>query len=72
MESSQTSRAIRAAIDALPPRTRLAFVLQQDHGMTNAQIGTAMDVSLKGVEKLLSTARAKLREQLRDEAADLR
>ena len=52
---------IRGAIDRLPPRARLALVLQRDHEMTQAEIAEAMDISLKGVEKLLATARQKLR-----------
>jgi len=62
--------ALRAAIDRLPPRSRLALVLQQDHHMSLTEIATAMGISVKGVEKLLSLAKARLRELLAAHAPD--
>ena len=62
--TAETNAAVRKAIDCLPPRMRLAVVLQTYHEMSQAEIAVAMDISLKGVEKLLSTAKAKLRVQL--------
>jgi RNA polymerase sigma-70 factor, ECF subfamily len=61
LESDQTRDAVRAAIDQLPPRARLALVLQHDHEMSHAEIATAMGISNKGVEKLLAVARSRLR-----------
>ena len=62
--TAETNAAVRKAIDCLPPRMRLAVVLQTYHEMSQAEIAVAMDISLKGVEKLLSAAKAKLRVQL--------
>jgi RNA polymerase sigma-70 factor, ECF subfamily len=62
--------ALRAAIDRLPPRARLALVLQQDHHMSLKEIASAMGISVKGVEKLLSTAKTRLRELLAAHAPD--
>ena len=64
LEANERHAALRAAIDALPPRTRLAIVLRWEHGMSNEQVAEAMGVSLKGVEKLTTTAKRKLRESL--------
>lgn len=64
LEQDEVARAVRKAIDRLPPRTRLALVLRIDHGMSHADVAIAMDISLKGVEKLLATAKAKLRSEL--------
>lgn len=64
LEQRETAHAVRAAIDALPPRTRLAIVLRIDHGMSVAEIATAMGISLKGAEKLLGAAKGKLRSHL--------
>lgn len=64
LEQAETDRAVRAAIDRLPPRTRLALVLRIDHAMSHADVATAMGITVKGVEKLLATARAKLRGEL--------
>jgi RNA polymerase sigma-70 factor, ECF subfamily len=67
LEADERRARIRGAMDRLPPRCRLALVLQRDHEMTQAEIAEAMDVSLKGVEKLLATARQKLRPLLEAE-----
>lgn len=69
LESHETETAVREAIDQLPPRTRVAFVLQWDYEMSHAEIATAMGISIKGVEKLVATAKTKLRETLGDHAA---
>jgi RNA polymerase sigma-70 factor (family 1) len=72
LEADERRAAIRRAIDRLPPRARLALVLQLDHEMTQAEIAEAMDISLKGVEKLLATARQKLRPLLEAEGEGAR
>jgi RNA polymerase sigma-70 factor (ECF subfamily) len=64
LERDERHAALRAAIDALPTRARLALVLQRDHGMSQVEIASAMGISVKGVEKLLSAAKSKLRELL--------
>jgi RNA polymerase sigma-70 factor (ECF subfamily) len=69
LESSETEAAVREAIDRLPARTRVAFVLQWDYEMSHAEIATAMGISIKGVEKLIATAKAKLRQALGNHAA---
>jgi RNA polymerase sigma-70 factor (ECF subfamily) len=60
-DARERRAAVRRAIDQLPPRARQALVLQRNHDMPNAAIADAMGISLKGVEKLLTTARQKLR-----------
>jgi len=72
LEADERSALVRRAIDRLPPRARLALVLQRDHEMTQAEIAEAMDISLKGVEKLLATARQKLRPLLAAEGEGAR
>jgi RNA polymerase sigma-70 factor, ECF subfamily len=72
LEADERSVRIRGAINRLPPRARLALMLQRDHEMTNAEIAEAMDISLKGVEKLLATARQKLRPLLEAEGEGAR
>ena len=64
LEMDEVSRALRLAVDQLPPRSRVAFVLRWDYEMSNAQIATAMGISIKGVEKLLAAAKTKLRDLL--------
>jgi len=72
LEAEERRVTIRHAIDRLPPRARLALVLQRDHEMTHAEIAEAMDISLKGVEKLLATAKQKLRPLLQAEGENTR
>lgn len=62
VESSDAHRDLRLAMDALPPRSRLALQLRVDHGMPVRTIAESMGVTVKGVEKLLSIARRRLRE----------
>ena len=64
LQQDEMRAALRAAMDALPARTRLAVVLRIDHEMSHAQIGEAMGISLKAVEKLLTGGRRRLREIL--------
>lgn len=63
-EADERRRAVRTAIDRVPVRSRLAFVLQWEHQMSNADIALAMGISVKGVEKLLTIARKHLRASL--------
>lgn len=59
------SAALRGAVSALPSRTRHAYVLRRDHGLSRAEVAEAMGISVKSVEKLLSRAHAVLRETLK-------
>jgi len=69
LESHETEIAVREAIDQLPARTRVAFILQWDYEMSHSEIATAMGISIKGVEKLIATAKTKLRATLGEHAA---
>jgi RNA polymerase sigma-70 factor (ECF subfamily) len=66
IEERERGAALRRAIDQLPPRTRLALVLQWEHRMSQGEIAEAMGISIKGVEKLIATAKLKLRAYLPD------
>ncbi|HEY4130477.1 MAG TPA: RNA polymerase sigma-70 factor [Gemmatimonadaceae bacterium] len=61
LERQETTHAIRAAVDALAPRAREAFTLQHDQELSQTDIAATMGISVKGVEKLLASARARLR-----------
>jgi RNA polymerase sigma-70 factor (ECF subfamily) len=63
-ESDERRRAVRRAIDRLPARSRLAFLLRWEHKMSNEEVAGAMDISIKGVEKLVTIARRHLRAAL--------
>lgn len=51
LASAQVLRAYAAAIEALPPRCREAFMLQVFDGLTHAQIAERMSISRSMVEK---------------------
>jgi RNA polymerase sigma-70 factor (ECF subfamily) len=61
LESAESIRALQRAIASLPPRTRLAITLRWGEEMSHAEIAESMDISLKGVEKLLNVGMARLR-----------
>jgi len=63
-EADERRRAVMLAIDRLPTRSRLAFLLRWEHRMSNADVATAMGISIKGVEKLVTIARRHLRAAL--------
>jgi RNA polymerase sigma-70 factor (ECF subfamily) len=65
-ESAETSAAVRRAIDELPPRQRMALVLQHYEGLSYEEIGEALDCSAKAVDSLLIRAKRKLRDALQD------
>jgi RNA polymerase sigma-19 factor, ECF subfamily len=71
LQASEQTAAIRRAIAQLPPRARTAFLLCWEHEMSHAAAATAMGISVKGVEKLVGSARAKLRVLLGDLADSL-
>lgn len=67
MASSETGRAIAAAIGELPERQRQAVMLRHFEGWSNPQIGEALDCSVEAVESLLARARRQLAQRLSDE-----
>jgi len=55
---------IRRAMDALPPRQRMAVILKYYEGLSYAGIADAMGITVKAVERLLDRARTALRSRL--------
>jgi RNA polymerase sigma-70 factor (family 1) len=64
LEAAEFLRAVEEAVAELPPRTRQVFTLHRQHGLTYAEIGTALLISPKTVENLLGRALKQLRERL--------
>lgn len=56
---------LQDAIAQLPTRTRLVYTLSRERGMTNAEIGVCLDISIKTVEAQMSRALRILRQRLR-------
>jgi RNA polymerase sigma-70 factor (ECF subfamily) len=70
LERQEALIALRVAIDALPPRARLAVVLRWRDHLTNADVAEAMGITVKGVEKLLTSAMTRLRHLMRTHKKD--
>jgi RNA polymerase sigma factor (sigma-70 family) len=60
LESRDTLRRLEHALDKLKPRTREIFLAHRIHGFTYAQIAERTGLSVKGVEKQMSKAIAKI------------
>ena len=62
---------VRAAVQQLPERQRLALALSHDLGHGNAEIAAIMNISVEAVESLLARARRTLRRTLAREIDEL-
>lgn len=60
LESRDTLRRLERAIDGLKPKTREIFLAHRIHGLSYAQIAASTGLSVKGVEKHMSKAIAKI------------
>lgn len=60
METRETVRAVREAIDELPEHFRAALVLCEYEGMSYAQIAETLDASIPQIKTWLHRARRKL------------
>ena len=69
--SQQQARAYLAAVEALPPVQREAFLLQAEGELTLEEIGELTGVGRETVKSRLRYAQARLREALREWQKDL-
>jgi RNA polymerase sigma-70 factor (ECF subfamily) len=65
IERRELEEAIRAALDALPPKYRMVIVLRYFEGLSGVKIAKALKTTPKGVERLLARARSSLEPLLR-------
>lgn len=59
--SGEAGAAVRAAIEALPERARLAATLRWEHQLSYAEIADVMEITVKGVENQLGRIAKTLR-----------
>jgi RNA polymerase sigma-70 factor (ECF subfamily) len=64
METQERVAALERALDALPERRRLVFVLRWREGLSHQEIADRMGVTVKTVENQLTRAIQALRERL--------
>jgi RNA polymerase sigma-70 factor, ECF subfamily len=71
VENRELAQRLRAAIASLPPAQRDAFLLQQEGGLSLAEIAELTAAGVETVKSRIRYAAAKLRYELRREARDL-
>jgi RNA polymerase sigma-70 factor (ECF subfamily) len=64
VHESALSKEVQAAIDDLPERRRMAFLLHRRHGFTYKEVACIMDITPKTVENQIGRALKSLREAL--------
>ena len=62
--SKETVQTLNAAINELPQRTKMAFVLVREQNKTYKEVAEIMSVSVKTIEKQIASAVQKLKERL--------
>ena len=67
MAQTEQSRAVARAIGELPERQRQALVLRHFEGMSNPEIGEALECSVEAVESLLARARRTLAKMMQEQ-----
>jgi len=65
MDYDRLNSAVQKAIDNLPPRCKVIFVLSRMEGLKHQQIAEALQVSVKTVENQMGIALVKLRGELK-------
>lgn len=65
VEMDELQQIIYKAVDALPPRTRMVFVLSRFEGYTRKEIAEELGISIKTVENQMTRALKALREALK-------
>ena len=61
VEHDEMRDRVRAAVDALPERQRMAILLNKFHGLSYEELAEAMEMTIPGVKSLLVRARANVR-----------
>ncbi|MBI4569765.1 MAG: sigma-70 family RNA polymerase sigma factor [Planctomycetes bacterium] len=65
LADDELARAVRAAVDGLPPQQRAAVLLNRFHGFSYGDVADALDTTVPAVKSLLSRAQENLRDSLR-------
>jgi len=63
-ETSELHAQVRAAVDELPERQRLALLLNKFHGLGYEELAAALDLTVPAVKSLLVRARENVRQRL--------
>lgn len=71
LQGRQELDLLRRAVDALPPKCRVVFLLSRDHDLTMKEIAARLGISEKTVEKHILRAMTACRAALRDAGRDI-
>jgi len=63
-ETAELHAQVRAAVDELPERQRLALLLNKFHGLGYEELAAALDLTVPAVKSLLVRARENVRQRL--------
>jgi RNA polymerase sigma-70 factor, ECF subfamily len=66
LTDEEFSNRLKIAVDALPERSRQAFLLSRQSGLNNRQIADEMNITIKAVERNMTRALSSLREVFSD------
>ena len=64
LDKAERAQIVRAAMETLNERQRMALLLSKFEGMSYEEIANAMDLSLSAIKSLLSRARVNLKDIL--------
>lgn len=64
--TDEITEIVEKTIQELPEQTREVFIMSRRQGMTNLEIATRLDISIKGVEYHISKSLKSLRSKLSD------
>jgi len=60
-ERNELAEHVRAAVDELPERQRMALILNKFHGLSYEELAAAMEMTIPGIKSLLVRARENVR-----------
>jgi len=63
-EREELRGRVRAAVDELPERQRLALLLNKFHGLSYEELAATLEMTIPGVKSLLVRARENVRKQI--------
>ena len=64
VEQDELKAQVRAAVDDLPERQRLAILLNKFHGLGYEELAETMEMTVPGVKSLLVRARENVRRRI--------
>ena len=64
VENQELREQVRAAVDELPERQRMAILLNKFHGLSYEELAETLDMTIPGIKSLLVRARENVRKRI--------